>query len=1257
MNERTTAHTLQPCPDSSATTGWRLLRGSVAALATLLLLGLPSSAWAVCGDTVLEPGEQCEAPFGGCCNQTTCQLEPSGTLCRAGSGDACDPDETCTGLSDGCPSDVVLGAGTVCYAGSGDLCDPDQVCSGNPTEACPAPATEPATTVCRAGSSDLCDPDELCPGVAGVACPADSFEPATTVCRTGSGDVCDPDELCTGVAGAACPADSVEPVTTVCRGGSGDACDPDEMCTGIAGQTCPADSFEPATTICRAGSGDLCDPDELCTGVAGQACPSDSVQPGTTVCRAGSGDVCDPEELCTGVAGQACPADSVSPGTTVCRAGSGDSCDPDETCTGVAGQTCPADSVEPATTVCRAGSSDLCDPDELCTGVAGETCPSDSFEPATTVCRPGSGDLCDPDELCTGNAGEACPTDSVEPATTLCRSGSGDLCDPAELCTGVAGQACPANAVEPATTVCRAGSGDLCDVDELCTGNAGEACPADVLEPATTVCRTGSGDSCDPDELCTGTPGVACPSDFVEPATTVCRPGSGDPNGTGFVCDPDELCTGNVGEQCPSDTFTAGGVVCNPGSGDPEGSGVVCDPDEACPGTAGGACPTDVFADAGTVCRPGSGTFDGLDFTCDANERCPGVADGACPADFVYPSNAGQLLRATRDTRTMETHRSSNNGATGLFWLKRSPNVRGLIGFDTSCQGQAIMDELDCALLDMSIHDGVPTVNTSTFSAYVMNAEWVEGNQAFDSFSWKGQSLGSFPGSGIGTTWACRIDLDLEAGGQHDCDEEDRWWGGDICGSGLCYNAQSSYDAPYLTTSQENLTFDVTSDLVAHASDISWLLKVTDEEDINSGAVKLYQRDGARFIAETDPTTPPHVAFDLAPRLVLFSQSAIVPQPVLVEPASMGAVGNSIDVAVDQVGAIGGDPPRWENKTLGTWGYMSPGVIEDWEATIPLQGGPNEVEFTVFDSCNTEGQATYTLTSAAGIFCGNGIVESGEECDDGNGVSGDCCSGTCEIEPDGSVCDDGDVCTAASTCAAATCVGTGRSPAACGDSYMCYKASVTKKTTPFFPVTDFDLTDPFGANQVDIRLPRSVCLPAAVDGGTVLSTEAHRIGYKMKESTKRALPPGVQVTDRFGTITIDPQKTARYLAGASYQLDSAPAPLTPGLVDHHECYSAKLSLGKFPKGTTAMVAESLEDRTYGILKPSHLCLAVDANGAGVMNPNAHLMCYRVKRASGESKHDKVRNRIHVEDDFGTLELDTRREEELCVPATIDGPIL
>jgi cysteine-rich repeat protein len=65
---------------------------------------------------------------------------------------------------------------------------------------------------------------------------------------------------------------------------------------------------------------------------------------------------------------------------------------------------------------------------------------------------------------------------------------------------------------------------------------------------------------------------------------------------------------------------------------------------------------------------------------------------------------------------------------------------------------------------------------------------------------------------------------------------------------------------------------------------------------------------------------------------------------------------------------------------------------------------------------------TQTPTVTPTPDCGNGVVEVGEQCDDGNKANGDCCTSTCQLDPadtpctpDGLVCTN-DVCDNAGTC-------------------------------------------------------------------------------------------------------------------------------------------------------------------------------------------------------------------------------------------------
>jgi hypothetical protein len=67
------------------------------------------------------------------------------------------------------------------------------------------------------------------------------------------------------------------------------------------------------------------------------------------------------------------------------------------------------------------------------------------------------------------------------------------------------------------------------------------------------------------------------------------------------------------------------------------------------------------------------------------------------------------------------------------------------------------------------------------------------------------------------------------------------------------------------------------------------------------------------------------------------------------------------------------------------------------------------------------------------LTCGDGNLDAGEQCDDGNNTNGDCCSAQCTFEPNASPCDDGDPCTASGLCdGSGTCV----SDTLCGNDVL-----------------------------------------------------------------------------------------------------------------------------------------------------------------------------------------------------------------------------
>ena len=226
---------------------------------------------------------------------------------------------------------------------------------------------------------------------------------------------------------------------------------------------------------------------------------------------------------------------------------------------------------------------------------------------------------------------------------------------------------------------------------------------------------------------------------------------------------------------------------------------------------------------------------------------------------------------------------------------------------------------------------------------------------------------------------------------------------------------------------------------------------------------------------------------------------------------------------------------------------------------------------------------------------------------------------------------------------------------AVADHFLCYKVKLSKGTPKFTRISGISLVDRFEEKDFDILKPRSLCTPANKNNEGVIDEEIHLTGYKIKKSrgVSRSLRQSrVALRNQFGTTFVDTTKPDLLLVPSAKSLQGPidqPDPASHG-VDHFKCSKVKLSRGvRFPMGIQVNVADQFGNKRYGLKKPSRLCTPVDKNGEGINNPDAHLLCYKVKPARGEPKHSKVLG-LHVNNQFGPERLDTIKEQELCVPS-------
>jgi hypothetical protein len=139
-------------------------------------------------------------------------------------------------------------------------------------------------------------------------------------------------------------------------------------------------------------------------------------------------------------------------------------------------------------------------------------------------------------------------------------------------------------------------------------------------------------------------------------------------------------------------------------------------------------------------------------------------------------------------------------------------------------------------------------------------------------------------------------------------------------------------------------------------------------------------------------------------------------------------------------------------------------------------------------------------------------------------------------------------------------------------------------------------------------------------------------------------------------------------------------------VDSYTCYQAKLSQGMppFPKNLRARVVDQfVQEKLYDLQKPTRLCTPTVVDGSPVKSAATQLMCYQVQPtpkvcllqapknagkvcgketdcggAQGQTtfcqvqpQHTQVKQ-LFVSTEVLSEQVDTLKEDELCVPSTV-----
>lgn len=267
------------------------------------------------------------------------------------------------------------------------------------------------------------------------------------------------------------------------------------------------------------------------------------------------------------------------------------------------------------------------------------------------------------------------------------------------------------------------------------------------------------------------------------------------------------------------------------------------------------------------------------------------------------------------------------------------------------------------------------------------------------------------------------------------------------------------------------------------------------------------------------------------------------------------------------------------------------------------------------------------------------------------------------------------------------------------EHFMLYKAKPgrgTAKPVKFGPVL---LADRFGEVAYDVSKPKALGLPADKNGEGLFDAVTYLEEFQVKPKSRSEKLRDQRVINQCGDLLLEVlQPVSLLLPTAMSLIDPVDPPLDPDL-DHFLCYrvkrQAKLADGtklpKPPKGVQVQVTDAFDgpDRLYDLGKATKLCNPVAKAGAPVISsgpdkgdpfpiaptrpshPTDPLLCYQAKLARRaieqdgcgpaepgargiaikprQPRHAKVSG-IHTNNQFGPMQLDTRKEVELCIPS-------
>ena len=874
-----------------------------------------------------------------------------------------------------------------------------------------------------------------------------------------------------------------------------DSCDEHEGCSHVpsTGDQCNDGDACTLIDICNAGvceSGSLDCTDNTCTARCDDAndCTDDGCADGA--CTSDFNTlVCDDDDDCTTV--DSCNNLGECVGTLPLVCDDGDPCTADS-CDALLG--C-VDSAAASGIACDDG--DECTSNDQCDGAGG--CQGDETTPCSDD-NPCTDDFCNSAGGCVNVAntgpcsdGDAC-TVGDQCTGSLCVSGATDDCNDGDICTV---DSCDAiNGCDNTFAGGACDDGDAC-TDDVCDAVSGcqstnNTAACDDSDPCTTgdICDAGSCSSGGPTDCSSVNPcttGSCGPGGCVETANTAdCN--DDNPCTTSDVCS-DGSCVGSGSLNC-DDTNLCTTDSCNPFS--PEGctneaNTSACDDGDVC--TENDTC-LDTQC-SGTVVAPacGNGCIEPIE-TCGEPDMVSCALGETCGAACTCEAQDCAVLSLTGPPalpaagQALEVNVLFEVGSfplggyqVALSWDPTVLELSSVAGGSTvefstapSCNtddaaGTAICNGFNSSALNIPLglvhvaNLNMIVVDASAGEATVTVTADVISDTAGDPIPACNASADLTVLSGCGDVNGDNsvniVDALLTAQlqvGLRTCGEMARYDACDIAADGLC-NIADALRMAQCSVGLISCDF-VCSPLVCEEPAAAAGAMMI---DLGGETADLHLPSGQAEVSISLPAGNPGPGQVITGELVIDTGSPLGAWGIdidcdpalmrIVSPVAGGITGEFSGAPLQNVSDCGASLSGFQFSNLvGPSGLVSVASVQFEVLASATPGSTSLVDLDTSVMADTSGNPISATdldsTVTIGGGCGNGSLELGEQCDDGNIIPGDCCSASCTFEV-GS-CSDEDSCTTDDTCQSGSCVG-GATPD-CDDTNLCTDDSCNSLT-------------------------------------------------------------------------------------------------------------------------------------------------------------------------------------------------------------------